>query len=286
MLKLRITAVLIAAALLLACGQDQSPASGAAPAVENQTLSSLPSEPEAPGDADDQQTAGLGAVEESSEPEEDTADSSPAGISRDIVLAQADPGETSPASGWKYQAGQEFTRFASAQGTSSAPDKVEVAEVFWYGCPHCYNFDPVLNEWKQSLADDVSFVRIPVIWSPTHEFHARAFYTAEALGKLDQIHPAFFRAIHIDNNPLTTEEAVRELFEEFGVSGEEFERSFNSFAVSSKLNRARTLTRNYQVRSVPIMIVNGKYATSSQLRTFDDVLDVVDELVTRERQTL
>lgn len=275
--------VVITSLILLACGQEQVPATSDTAPAEGQTATSAPSDP-AP-ESDGEPGTALDAVEESSELVDTVTDDGPAGISRDIVLAQADQGEAPPESGWKYQAGKEFTRFASAQGTSSPPEKIEVAEVFWYGCPHCYNFDPTLNDWKQNLADDVSFVRIPVIWSPTHEFHARAFYTAEALGKLDEIHPAFFRAIHIENNPLTTEDAVRELFEEFGVSGEEFERSFNSFAVSSKLNRARTLTLNYQVRSVPVMIVNGKYATSSQLQTFDDVMDVVDELVTRERQS-
>lgn len=279
----RVFCLCLAFLLVTGCGQEQIPQSADTGAPAQAAIDD-PVQAQPADTPDNPPQPGLDAVEESSEPDDTAVVDRPGGISRDIVLAQADPGETSPAAGWKYEAGREFTRFVSTQGTSSPPDKIEVAEVFWYGCPHCYNFDPVINDWKQSLADDVSFVRIPVIWSPTHEFHARAFYTAEALNKMDEIHPAMFRAIHIENNPLTTEEAVRELFEEFGVSGEEFSRTFNSFGVSNKLNRARTLTVDYQVRSVPVMVVNGKYATSSQLRTFNDVLEVVDELVDRERQ--
>jgi thiol:disulfide interchange protein DsbA len=171
-----------------------------------------------------------------------------------------------------------------SQRTSSAPDKIEVAEVFWYGCPHCYDFDPVLQEWKQSLGPDVSFVRIPVIWNPTNEVHARIMYTAEALGKLDEAHTDIFKSLHQEGNTLTTEAEMVEFFGRYGVSEAEFLEAYSSFGVSSAVKRAENLTRSYGIRSVPVMVINGKYATDgSEVRSFGDMIGVTNELVERER---
>jgi thiol:disulfide interchange protein DsbA len=203
-------------------------------------------------------------------------------VEEQIVLTEeAAPSEQAD---WKYQEGKHFRRMTTSQGTSSAPDKIEVAEVFWYGCPHCYDFEPVIDKWTSGLPGDVAFVRIPVVWSPTHQIHARIMYTAEALGKLDEMHTGIFEAIHQQGNKLTTEDELVEFFAEYDVSEEDFRDAFNSFGVSSSVKRAENLGRRYNIRSVPVIVVNGKYATdAADIRTFDEMIAVTNELVERER---
>ncbi|MDP6437740.1 MAG: thiol:disulfide interchange protein DsbA/DsbL [Gammaproteobacteria bacterium] len=188
---------------------------------------------------------------------------------------------------WKYSEGEHYRSMTASQGTSSPPDKIEVAEVFWYGCPHCYNFDPIIESWKQSLPPDVSFVRIPVIWNPTNQVHARIMYTAEALDKLDEAHAAMFDGIHQKFATYTTDESIVELFEQIGVGEEEFREVYSSFGVTSAVKRAENLTRRYGIRSVPIIVVNGKYVTEGPgIKSFEDILGVTGELVERERARL
>ena len=101
----------------------------------------------------------------------------------------------SPTTG-RFELGQHYLRLSPTQPTSSNPDQVEVCEVFWYGCPHCYELDPLLERWREQAPDYVNFVRVPAVWNPTLQIHARAFYTAEALGKGAEMHSEFFREIH------------------------------------------------------------------------------------------
>jgi thiol:disulfide interchange protein DsbA len=205
-----------------------------------------------------------------------------------IVLAEALPeSETGTQKQWKYSPEKHFTVLTTAQGTSSPPDVIEVTEVFWYGCPHCYSFDPYLAKWKEGLPDDVNFVRLPVMWNPTNQIHARIFYTAEALGKLDEVHEAVFQAMHRDKQTLTTEASIQKFLLDFGISEQEFNDTFRSFAVESKLQRAKNLTQRYRIQSVPLLVTNGKYLTQgSEIKNFDEMLAVTDELIERERQEL
>ncbi|MGI9330228.1 MAG: thiol:disulfide interchange protein DsbA/DsbL, partial [Gammaproteobacteria bacterium] len=170
---------------------------------------------------------------------------------------------------------------------AGGPGGIEVIEVFWYGCPHCFSFDPVINGWEEELPADVSFVRLPVMWNPTNEIHARMYYTAEALGKLDQLHTAFFNALHRDGLSLTRENDIRKFFVQNGVSEADFDKAFRSFSVESKLKRARDLTQRYRIRSVPVIVVDGKYVVDGpEIKSFQDMLSVTDELVERERISL
>jgi len=130
-------------------------------------------------------------------------------------------------------------------------------------------------------------VRLPVMWNPTNQIHARMFYTAEALGKLDQVHEAIFRAIHRDKQTLTTEASIQEFLLDYGISEQEFNDTFRSFAIESKLQRAKNLTQRYRIQSVPLLVTNGKYLTQgSEVNNFEEMLAVTDELVDRERQEL
>jgi thiol:disulfide interchange protein DsbA len=184
----------------------------------------------------------------------------------------------------RFELGVHYLRLSPTQPTSSNPDQVEVAEVFWYGCPHCYELDPLLERWRERAADYVSFVRVPAVWNPTLVVHARAFYTAEALGKGAEMHAAFFREIHENRNGLDTEAKLQEFFGRFGVDAAAFKTAFDSFAVQAKLQRADELSRRYRIGSVPTIIVNGKYTTDGPMAgSYDELLALVDELTAAER---
>ena len=223
------------------------------------------------------------AVEESASAEA-AAPATTGALGKEIVLA-GDASASTDATTWQYQEGKHFNSLPTAQGTSSSPGKIEVAEVFWYGCGHCYNLEPDLSAWVKKLPGDVSFVRIPVMWNPTNEIHGRIYYTAEALGKLDQITPAVFRSIHVDNRPMTDEKEIQQLFEQNGVSAADFNKVFRSFSVESQLKRAKDLTLKYRVKGVPLLVVDGKFTTDGpEIHNHQDLLAVTDELIKRERQ--
>jgi thiol:disulfide interchange protein DsbA len=205
-------------------------------------------------------------------------------LGKEIVLAANSSG-TPPKTDWQYPEVKYFTTLTTAQGTSSSPGKIEVAEVFWYGCSHCYALEPLLTDWVKKLPADVSFVRIPVMWNPTNETHGRVYYTAEALGKLELITPAMFRAIHLENRPMTDDKDIQLLFEQNGVSAADFNKAYRSFSVESQLKRAKDLTVKYHVQGVPLLVVNGKYAANGpEIHSHPDLLAVTDELIQRERQ--
>jgi protein dithiol oxidoreductase (disulfide-forming) len=200
-----------------------------------------------------------------------------------IVLAQTEtPAATTTQ---KFSAGIDYVKLTTAQGTSSPPDVIEVAEVFWYGCPHCFTFDPIVNDWAEHLPDDVNFIRIPVMWNPTNAIHARLYYTLEALGMLDVEHAAVFNELHINKKSLTNEAEILEFIDEQGISVDDFNKTFRSFAVESKLKRATNLTKRYRIQSVPLLVINGKYLTSGKgIKNFNDMLAVADELIAMEKQ--
>jgi thiol:disulfide interchange protein DsbA len=190
----------------------------------------------------------------------------------------------SPTTG-RFELGVHYLRLSPTQPTSSNPDQVEVAEIFWYGCPHCYELDPLLERWREQAPDYVNFVRVPAVWNPTLQIHARAFYTAEALEKGDEMHAEFFREIHERRNGLDTEIALQEFFGRFDVDAEAFKSAFDSFAVQAKLQRADELSRRYRISSVPTIIVNGKYTTDGPMvGSYEALLQLVDELTVAERE--
>jgi thiol:disulfide interchange protein DsbA len=127
-------------------------------------------------------------------------------------------------------------------------------------------------------------VRVPAVWNSVLQLHARAFYTAEALGKSDEMHAEFFREIHERGNALDSEAKLLAFFGRFGVDATAFQSAFDSFAVQAKLQRADELNRRYRIQSVPTIIVNGKYTTSGDgVGNYEEWLQVVDELVAAER---
>lgn len=176
-----------------------------------------------------------------------------------------------------------FQDITPAQPTSSG-SKIEVVEMFWYGCPHCYHFEPHVKQWKKSLAKDVSFKRVPAIFNDKWALHARAYYTAEALGVLEKIHQPLFDAMHQKKQRLDDQAKLADFFAQHGVNKEKFNSTFYSFAVNSKVNWAKHLTNAYKIEGVPTMIVQGKYRTSASLAGgHKEVIQVVNDLVAKER---
>ncbi|HET8699958.1 MAG TPA: thiol:disulfide interchange protein DsbA/DsbL [Gammaproteobacteria bacterium] len=192
-------------------------------------------------------------------------------------------GTAPPPTTGRFELGANYTRLSPTQPTSSSPDKVEVAEVFWYGCPHCNALEPFMTRWLARKPDYVSFVRIPGVGQPLWKFHARAFYTAEALGKGEEMHAAFFREIHENGNYLETEDKLRDFFAKFGVSATDFKTTFDSFAVQTKLQRAEELNRRYRVTGVPAIVINGKYFTDVGMAGGQEqLIELIDELAAAE----
>ena len=167
---------------------------------------------------------------------------------------------------------------------TDTPDKIEVVEVFWYGCPHCYTFLPAMENYSQGTADDVAIRHMPAIFRDSWIAHARAYYTAELLGVDEQIHRPLFDAIHLQKQPLDSQQALMKFFATYGVSNEDFNKTYNSFAVETLLRKSQVMQQRYGVRGTPTVIVNGKYRVSGTLAgSPEDMIKVIEALVERER---
>ncbi len=221
-------------------------------------------------------------VEESAA-EEDEAEAE----DRPIILAQANA-PIAPQE-WKYSEGRHFARMVPTQPTVGGADKIEVAEIFWYGCAHCYDFETYLNRWLETKPANVRFVRIPAVWNPLVKLHAQLYYTEEVLvnsGKIanpEQFRAAVFAEYHRRGNRLASEAAIQALFEKHGVSGEDFASTWKSFEVAQKLRVAQDLARRYSISSVPTVVVNGKYRTGAgEAGGYPPLMELIDELIVRE----
>jgi thiol:disulfide interchange protein DsbA len=275
---------LLALFALAMAGCSQDPAPQQAPEPDNAVVEDI-ERPETPAEpADDEDDAESVMVEESAGDVAPTeADDQP------IILARADTSGTAAEQDWKFTEGQHFTRMVPAQPTVGGADKIEVAEFFWYGCNHCFDFEPYLNRWSEDLPPNVRFVRVPALWNPLVRIHGQLYYTEEVLannGKLadrDGFRQAVFLEIHRRGNRLASESAIYEVFERFGVSEADFKNTWNSFEVAQKLRVADDLARRYGLASVPLIVVNGKYKTSgAEAGSYPTLLEVMDELIARE----
>lgn len=198
-----------------------------------------------------------------------------------VVLWVASPSGVVAAE--EYVEGTHYELISPAVRTADS-EKIEVAEFFWYGCGHCYTFEPVLTQWKKGLADDVDFRGSPAIWNAKMEIHASAFYTAEVLGVLDTMHPIIFQAMNVDGKRLSSESEIKELFTANGVAADDFDKAFNSFGVSSQVRQANSRARAAKITGTPALMVNGKYQISTrQAGSQAGMLKVADYLIAKER---
>lgn len=165
--------------------------------------------------------------------------------------------------------------------------KVEIVDVFWYGCPHCYTFLPFIEDYEKSKPDYVAVRRMPAIFRPLWELHARAYYTAELLGVTDKMHGPLFDAIHKERNKLDSREALIDFFGKHGVKQDAFEKTYDSFAVESLVRKSRVMQGRYGVRGTPTVIINGKYRTSGSLAGgYDNMIKVIQALAEQEKKGL
>ncbi|MEM7078851.1 MAG: thiol:disulfide interchange protein DsbA/DsbL [Pseudomonadota bacterium] len=165
------------------------------------------------------------------------------------------------------------------------PDRIEVVEVFSHACIHCYNFDPYVESWHTEQDGDVVFDRLPAIFSDDWEAIAQAYYAAQTLGVLEQMHKPLFTALHDERKDIRKAEVLQLLFEEQAdVSAEDFGVAYNSFSVRSRVAQAKAKTRAYKVTGVPTMVVEGKYLIDGRSAGGNvAMLQVVDFLVDKER---
>lgn len=162
--------------------------------------------------------------------------------------------------------------------------KIEVVEIFSYGCPHCYEFEPSVKEWAAQQSGDVDFWFFPAVWNSPMRLYARAFYAARELDVLETIHQPLFTAIVIEQRKISNEDELAIFFGEHGVDREAFSEAFNSEAVAEKLRHAEERVRLYKPAGVPEVIVNGKYRVE-RMRAggYTEMLAVIDYLIEKER---
>lgn len=166
------------------------------------------------------------------------------------------------------------------------PSKIEVVEFFHYGCPHCRDFDPLVEAWRKKQAADVSFRQVPAIWdNPQLSALARLFYAAEVSGELAAVHSQAFIAVQEQKRQLFTEEQVREWIEGKVGDSAKFMAAYTSFGVNSMLQRADQLARAMRIQGVPTVAVDGRFLTSASMAgSHEAALKVVDQLIERVRK--
>lgn len=186
----------------------------------------------------------------------------------------------------QYEAGKHYEVLQKPVATSD-PKRIEVIELFWYGCPHCYHFEPSLKPWVAALPKDVNFQRMPAMWSDEMMTHAKIFYTAKQFNKLDAMHDSIFTAMQVEKKRLTDEQEIADLFSKFGVNQKAFSGTFNSFIVDAAARQAADRGRDYGLTGTPMLVVNGKYTISaSQIVSQEDMLKIASFLIEKERAAM
>jgi thiol:disulfide interchange protein DsbA len=193
-----------------------------------------------------------------------------------------------PATAWV--AGKNYRVLSPAQPTSVSPGKVEAVEVFWYGCSHCFAFEPLLESWAKKLPANVEFVRVPLIdGSQVHMAHARLYYTLQALGKVDALQAKVFNEIHLKGNLLAgaNDAESLKLQQAFakanGISESDYADAYNSFTVQTRMQQGEDLMLRYKVDGVPSMVINGKYVSDAAMSTsHEKLLSLSSDLLAAE----
>lgn len=182
-----------------------------------------------------------------------------------------------------YKAGEHYVVLPEPVKTRD-PKKVEVVELFWYGCSHCYSFEPVLEKWASKSQEDVDFWRSPAMWRDVMVEHAKAFYAAKTLGVLDKMHEPLFKALNVERRKLATEQELADFFAEHGVDPDKFKKAYNSFSVTSGVRLADSRARSYKITGTPEIVVNGKYRIDAKMAGGQQqMLDITDFLIAKER---
>jgi thiol:disulfide interchange protein DsbA len=162
-------------------------------------------------------------------------------------------------------------------------DKIEILEFFWYGCPHCYSFEPYINAWKKNKPANVEFVRVPAIFRPDWEIQARTYYALSDMGKIEDVHIKIFEEIHKNRKRLFTREQMVSFLVKQGIDKDEFQKHYDSFSVESMVRKAKKKQQAFRISGVPTVVINGKYTTSGSMAgSYENLLKVMDQLIAEE----
>jgi len=179
--------------------------------------------------------------------------------------------------------GDLYTTIRPAQPTQTDASRVEVVEIFYYGCIHCYSYEPHMLKWLQNKPANVEFRRMPAVFAKNQIPLAKAYYTAEKLGVLDQIHHALFEAINKNKRNIFEHDAIKSFFVEQGVNADDFSRVYNSMEISTKVRQAEVMARNYRIPHTPVLVINGKYLTSpSMAGNISNLENTLNSLIVKE----
>jgi protein dithiol oxidoreductase (disulfide-forming) len=274
-----------------ACSRTGSPPPGSSQAAGGNTSAETHGSPAAEASAD--QTANPSLANAGSGPASapvaaDGSDDAPVGTTSLEKIAELPAQHQLPDGKWKP--GVNYDPVVPAQPTAAPAGKVEVLEIFWYGCPHCYDLEPYLAAWRKSKPDYIQFERVPVMWGPVHRAHAQLYYTLKQLGRND-LDQKVFDTLHNEQNPLvgnTPEETFAlqlQFAKDMGIDPESFRKAYNSFAVNSDLQRAEVITQRYQVEGVPVIEINGKYTTDvGKAGSHENLIAEINDLAAAEHR--
>ncbi|MCP1673451.1 thiol:disulfide interchange protein DsbA [Natronocella acetinitrilica] len=192
---------------------------------------------------------------------------------------------TGAAQAQQFQEGTHYRVLERSQSTVD-DERIELREFFSYACPFCHQFYPVINNYMRGAPDDVVLVHHPVVFRDDWEPLARAYFVAEQLDIVDDVHGAIFVAYHEENMRLRSVGDAQELFTRYAdVDADAVADAWDSFGVETSLRRYDRSARVYGVRATPSLGVNGKYYTDARMAGgADELLQVVDYLIERERQ--
>lgn len=197
------------------------------------------------------------------------------------LACSAEKGENAAAD--SYKPNDHYKVLPAPVETDAAEGQVQVLEFFLYTCPHCYSFEPTVAKWAKNPPSGVQFTRVPAAFGAHTVPLTKAYYTAEALGVLDTVHPALFKAVHEYQIKLDTEDAIAAIFVQNGVKEKDFRNTFNGFHIANLVRRSEQLTQAYRVTGVPSLAVAGKYWINPNMgRGYDGMLNVAEALVQRE----
>ena len=280
----------IALLVLSACSSPpggQQPAGAPAPGAAPAAASSPPASAAAPAT-----TAATPAAAPATAPPPAPAKAAASSVAEESKLekvAPLPPAGQLPAGKWV--AGVNYRPLVPAQPTDAAPGKVEVIEMFWYACPHCYALDPFLESWRKSKPAYIDFKRVHVTWQEVHRSHAKLFYALQALGKEEALHSEVFAEMHDRKNYMFMPGDEREslsaqtaFVKAHGISEADFTNAINSFTVQTNLAKADDLVHRYRVEGVPLIVINGKYVTDIAMAgSTANLISIINDLAASEK---
>jgi len=204
---------------------------------------------------------------------------------KSLIVGLAGLGLSTLVSAAPLTEGEDYTLAPNAVEFGSQDGKVNVTEIFWYGCPHCYSLEDPLNAWVADLPENVEFDRMPATLGANWTKHAVAFYAAEQLGILDDVHEDFFDAIHQEGQQLTDPDDIAAFFSDYGVSEDDALKALDGFGVKSQVNRANAAMRNLELMGVPALVVDGRFIVSpSTAGSLENMPKIAAQLIEQVRQ--